>query len=69
MSGVQRVRSLVHVAILPLTQKLIQLVVVDFRVEPDPSKAVKLSVTFDSKAPCVVGELLPGKSSYVYQPV
>ena len=68
MSGVQRVRSLVHVAILPLTQKLIQLVV-DFRVEPDPSKAVKLSVTFDSKAPCVVGELLPGKSSYVYQPV
>ena len=34
---------------------------IDFRVEPDPSKAVKLSVTFDSKASCVVGELLPGK--------
>lgn len=30
-------------------------------MEPDPSKAVKLSVTFDSKASCVVGELLPGK--------
>ena len=39
-----------------------QLFFVDFRVEPDPSKAVKLSVTFDSKAACVVGELLPGRS-------
>lgn len=35
----------------------------DFRVDPDPSKAVNLCVTFDSKAPCVVGELLPGKRS------
>ena len=32
-------------------------------MDPDPSKAVNLCVTFDSKAPCVVGELLPGKRS------
>ena len=36
----------------------------NFRVEPDPSKAVDLSVTFNSKAPCVVGELLPGWISW-----
>ncbi|RMX48106.1 hypothetical protein pdam_00002687 [Pocillopora damicornis] len=38
---------------------------VNIRVEPDPSKAVKLTVTFDSKAPCVVGELLPVVSAHV----
>ena len=32
-------------------------------MDPDPSKAVNLCVTFDAKAPCVVGELLPGKRS------
>ena len=42
--------------------KLLQLLyVLHFRVEPDPSKAVNLNVTFDSNAPCVVGELLPSK--------
>lgn len=38
---------------------------INVRVEPDPSKAVKLSVTFDSKASCVVGELLPAVSAHV----
>ena len=33
------------------------------RVEPDPSKPAKLNVLFDSKTPCVVGELLPGKNT------
>ena len=32
-------------------------------MDPDPPKAVNLCVTFDAKAPCVVGELLPGKRS------
>ena len=32
-------------------------------MDPDPSKAVNLCVTFDAKAPCVVSELLPGKRS------
>ena len=40
---------------------LLLLYVLHFRVEPDPSKAVNLNVTFDSNAPCVVGELLPSK--------
>ncbi|XP_044184398.1 structural maintenance of chromosomes flexible hinge domain-containing protein 1-like [Acropora millepora] len=38
---------------------------VNVRVDPDPSKAVNLCVTFDSKAPCVVGELLPALSAHV----
>lgn len=38
---------------------------INVRVEPDPSKAVDLSVTFNSKAPCVVGELLPAVSAHV----
>ena len=41
--------------------KLLFLYVLHFRVEPDPSKAVNLNVTFDSNAPCIVGELLPSK--------
>ena len=47
-----------------LSREIINAFFVNFRVEPDPSKAVNLSVTFDSKAPCVVGELLPGKRSW-----
>ena len=42
-------------------KSLLLLYVLHFRVEPDPSKAVNLNVTFDSNAPCVVGELLPSK--------
>ncbi|CAH3185743.1 unnamed protein product, partial [Porites lobata] len=38
---------------------------ISVRVEPDPSKAVNLNVTFDSNAPCVVGELLPTVSAHV----
>ena len=47
-----------HVLMIKL---LLLLYVLHFRVEPDPSKAVNLNVTFDSNAPCVVGELLPSK--------
>ena len=32
-------------------------------MDPDRSKAMNLCVTFNAKAPCVVGELLPGKRS------
>ena len=44
-----------------MIKSLLLLYVLHFRVEPDPSKAVNLNVTFDSNAPCVVGELLPSK--------
>ena len=44
-----------------MVKSLLLLYVLHFRVEPDPSKAVNLNVTFDSNAPCVVGELLPSK--------
>ena len=47
-----------HILMIKL---LLLLYVLHFRVEPDPSKAVNLNVTFDSNAPCVVGELLPSK--------
>ena len=32
----------------------------NLRAEPDPSKGINISVTFDPKTPCVVGELLQG---------
>ena len=44
-----------------MIKSLLLLYVLHFRVEPDPSKAVNLNVTFDSNAACVVGELLPSK--------
>ena len=51
-----------HVLMIKLLLLLLLLLyVLHFRVEPDPSKAVNLNVTFDSNAPCVVGELLPSK--------
>ena len=50
-----------HCHILMIKLLLLLLYVLHFRVEPDPSKAVNLNVTFDSNAPCVVGELLPSK--------
>ena len=50
-----------HVLMIKLLLLLLLLYVLHFRVEPDPSKAVNLNVTFDSNAPCVVGELLPSK--------
>ena len=50
-----------HCHVLMIKLLLLLLYVLHFRVEPDPSKAVNLNVTFDSNAPCVVGELLPSK--------
>ena len=50
-----------HCHVLMVKLLLLLLYVLHFRVEPDPSKAVNLNVTFDSNAPCVVGELLPSK--------
>ena len=50
-----------NVLMIKLLLLLLLLYVLHFRVEPDPSKAVNLNVTFDSNAPCVVGELLPSK--------
>ena len=50
-----------HIRMIKLLLLLLLLYVLHFRVEPDPSKAVNLNVTFDSNAPCVVGELLPSK--------
>ena len=50
-----------NVVMIKLLLLLLLLYVLHFRVEPDPSKAVNLNVTFDSNAPCVVGELLPSK--------
>uniref|UniRef100_A0A6P8HCY5 Structural maintenance of chromosomes flexible hinge domain-containing protein 1-like isoform X2 n=1 Tax=Actinia tenebrosa TaxID=6105 RepID=A0A6P8HCY5_ACTTE len=39
--------------------------VINLRLEPDPSKPVKLNVTFNKNAPCQVGELLPVVSAHV----
>ena len=50
-----------HFNVVMIKLLLLLLYVLHFRVEPDPSKAVNLNVTFDSNAPCVVGELLPSK--------
>ena len=49
------------IKLLLLLLLLLLIYVLHFRVEPDPSKAGKFNVTFDSNAPCVVGESLPSK--------